>query len=146
MSNVRFTNINGTEYSWANILFTFMGRTPAGIRSITYKEVQNMSLVYGTGQSPVGRAYGNIEPTASISMLFSELQKIKDISPSGKITDLTEFDILITYQPTPTKVVTDVLKDVKFKDNGVTVASGDEEMVVDIELSITDIEFGISPA
>lgn len=146
MSNVRFKNINGVEYSWANIIFTMLGRNPVGVRSISYSKSAPKTAVMGTGQEPVGYGYNNIEYTASISLLQSEVQKLKNIAPNGDITDLTPFDILITYNPEPTKLTTDILQNVQFNNLGVDVSQGDGEVVVELELFLTGIEFGVSPA
>lgn len=146
MSSVRFTNINGHDYDWGSIIFSFMGRTPAGVTSITYDLDAPKVAQYGTGVSNTGHGVGNEVFTGSISLLQSEVQKLKNISPNGRITDLPPFSIKIIYKPEPTKVVTDILKGVMFNKMGVATTQGDTEIVADIELYISDITFGKSPA
>ena len=60
--------INGKSYEWSDITMNVMGVPIVGVTAIKYDETQNMTNIYGAGRRPVSRGYGQIEPTASVTL------------------------------------------------------------------------------
>lgn len=133
--------INGTAYSWSQIVFNILGTPIAGITAIDYKDAEEMEDHYGAGNRPVQRAYGKIECTGSITLHMTEVEALQNIVPSGRLQDIPEFDIVISFLPTGGKIVNHTLKNVKFKENGRDMARDSMEIEVEIPLQISHINW-----
>lgn len=133
--------INGRAYSWAEIDVR-IGRTPVyGIIAITYDEEQEMEDNFGKGNRPVSRGYGNITTTGSITLDMEEIEALQDASITGRLQDLEEFDITVSYQPEGGVIRTHKLKNCRFKTNGRTANQGDMRISQEIQLQIAEIKW-----
>ena len=107
--------INGVEPAWANLTVNIAGVPSVGITAIDYDDKQTIENIYGMGQTPIGRGYGNIEPTASITLLMSEVEAIRAASPTGRLQDIAPFDIVVSYTPVnATKITTHRIRNCQF--------------------------------
>ncbi|MDR0542762.1 MAG: hypothetical protein LBH19_11220, partial [Dysgonamonadaceae bacterium] len=70
--------VNGVQHSWADIVISIAGVPFTGVRAIKYGESRVIDNIYGIGAYPVGRGYGNIEATASITLLMSDVLALSD--------------------------------------------------------------------
>ncbi len=91
--------INGVEYSWADLVVNIAGKPIVGITKIDYDDDQEMENIYGQGQNPIARGYGNIKPTASIGLYMSEVEAIAAVSDTGRLQDIAPFDIIVSFVP-----------------------------------------------
>jgi hypothetical protein len=110
--------INGTEYSWSQIKVNILGQQVVGVTKITYKEDEAMEDNFGAGNRPISRSYGKITSEASIEMFMSEIEAIQNAVPTGRLQDIPEFDIVVSYQPKVGRIVNHTLHNVRFKSNG----------------------------
>jgi hypothetical protein len=135
--------INGTQPSWASIEVLIGGTILTGFSSISYTDKEEIFDVYGVGNNPVARSYGNITREGSITFQKNELSALQIASPTGRIQDIPEFNIVITYLPKGLGVFTyDTLKNCRFKNNGVDASQNDDVLEISVDLAIGDIEFG----
>lgn len=126
--------INGVEPAWANLTVNIAGTPVVGIRSLDYGDEQKMQNLYGAGQQPIGRGYGNITPSASVTLLLSEVEAIRASSVTGRLQDIAPFDIIANFLPVnSTKVITHKIRNCQFTDNKVATKQDD----VDTEVSLT---------
>lgn len=134
--------INGNEPAWANITINIAGVPGVGITAIDYDEKQTVENIYGMGQHPVGRGYGNIEPTASLTALMSEVEAFRAASPSGRLQDIAPFDIVVSYAPVnSTKIITHKIRNCQFTDNPVSHSQGSIKTEVQLTLLPSHIEW-----
>lgn len=133
--------INGTAYSWAQLKINILGANPAGITAISYKDKEEMQNNYGIGNQPVSRSTGKIEPEASISMHMTELEALQEASPSGRIQDIPEFDIVVSYIPKGGRIVTHTLHNCRFMENGRDLKQNDMEIVTDVPMILSHISW-----
>lgn len=138
------TLINGINYSWGTVVIRALGSVFTGVTKISYKDSQEMENTYGAGNFPIGRGLGKISFEGSITLYKEELVALRSIAPFGRIQNISEFDITVTYDVGGAKRVSDVLQGCRFMENGVEVSSGDTKIEVDIPLAIGNINFGNS--
>ena len=126
--------INGKSYEYADITCVILGVPIVGITAIEYAEVANITNVYATGRYPVSRGHGTIEPTAKITMLMEEVNNIVSVAPNGRLYDIPEFDIIVTYTDVNLVPVVHKINNVRFKNNKVGAATGDTSIPVELDL------------
>lgn len=136
------TLINGINYSWGTVVIRALGSVFTGVTKISYKDSQEMENTYGAGNFPIGRGLGKISFEGSITLYKEELVALRSIAPFGRIQNISEFDITVTYDVGGAKRVSDVLQGCRFMENGVEVSAGDNKIEVDIPLAIGNINFG----
>lgn len=133
--------INGTAYSWSQITFSMFNVPVAGVKSISYNDEQEMQDNFGAGNRPVSRGYGRITCTGSIGLFMEEVKALQNASPTGRLQDIPEFDMVVSWLPTGGILMTHTLKNVKFKTTPIEVNEGDMEVVVNVDLQISHIVY-----
>ena len=133
--------INGTLYSWADIVATINGVPLNGITSIEYSDSQEVVNKYGAGLHPVGRSKGRITSTAKITLYQEEVESMQEQAPNGRIQDLPPFDITVTYLPESGTVKADKIRNVQFSGNSRKWKEGDTGQEVELELIPSHIEW-----
>jgi hypothetical protein len=110
------TLINGVEYSWSDVTVNIDGdATIKGITAISYDDTQSIVNIFGIGRLPVGRAYGPITASASITMSLTAVEQLrKKSTATGRLQDLPPFDIVVCFATQDGKIVTHVLKNCQF--------------------------------
>lgn len=133
--------INGVVHSWANLDVRIGGVPVTGITKISYNEEQAIENIYGVGQYPVGRGYGRITPSASITLLREEIEAIRSASPTGRLQDIDPFFIVVSFIPSGgQRIKVDVLHDVQFTDDGLEASEGDTSNSKELTLVLSHIE------
>lgn len=142
MNGLRYVPmINGVVHSWATLAVAITGIPVTGIKKISYKDSQTIENVYGAGQKPIGRGYGRIEYSGSITLERGEIEALRAASTTGRLQDIPPFPITVQFLPVNgQKIVTHILVNVQFKDDGVESSEGDTENYIDLELVMDDIK------
>lgn len=134
--------VNGYLYDWACVTVTIGGVPLTGITGIEYKDEQDVVNKYGAGRHPVGRAYGNITPSAKITLYQEVVEQLSSQSDTGRLQDIEPFDVLVSYIPKDSAIVkTDKIRNCSFKDNGRTWKQGDTAPEIELELLPSHIEW-----
>lgn len=133
--------INGQMYDWGCVIVTIGGVPLTGITAISYKDNQAVENVYGAGRYPIGRAFGKIEPEASITLHQEEVEALQKQSISGRLQDLGLFDVTVQYVKGAI-VHTDKIRNCSFKENPRDWKSGDTQQEVQLPLLPSHIEWG----
>ena len=134
--------INGVAYHWASVEVNIFNQAIAGITAIEYDDDQEMQDNYGSGIYPVSRSYGKVKATAKMTLEMAEVVALQKAVPSGRIQDIPEFDVVVTYANGLT-VVTDVVKNCRFMKNSRASKSGSADgIMVDISLITSHIQWG----
>ncbi len=143
MNGIRFTPlINGVEPSWASLKVGIAGVVVTGVTAIDYEDDQVIENIYGAGQQPVARGYGNITCKGSISLLRSEIESIRTASPTGRLQDIAPFDIVCSYVPvTGGLIITHKLRNCQFKKDSTSLKQGDTKNETMLDLEISHIEW-----
>jgi hypothetical protein len=135
--------INGTEYSWGDIVFSIAGTPVIGITGIEYNDEQEVTDNYGAGRYPVSRSKGRITCNGKISLYVSEVNALVKKTANGRLQDLGAFDIIVSYIPDEGGIVViDKLRNCQFKKNSRSWSEGDTSKTVDLDLNISHIEWG----
>lgn len=66
-----------------------------GVSAIKYSIKQNVKPNYGLGGRIIGRGFGNIECTASITMDYNTQVELRNMC--GSLRNLGEFDLVISF-------------------------------------------------
>ncbi len=135
--------INGTTYSWGDIVFTIAGVLVTGVTGIEYSDEQEVTENYGAGRYPISRSKGRITCTGKITLWSEEVNAIVRRTANGRLQDLAAFDIIVSYIPDGGGlIIHDTLRNCQFKSNSRTWAEGDTGKTVDLELAVSHIEWG----
>ncbi len=134
--------INGATHSWSNLMVNIAGVSVSGITKISYSDEQTIENIYGAGQRPVGRGYGKIESKASFTLLRDEVEAIRAASPTGRLQDISPFDIIVQFIPVNgQRIVTHKIRNAQFKSDSVEVSEGDTSNATDFELIVSQIDW-----
>ncbi len=134
--------INGILCSWADIKVTIAGVLLTGITAIDYEDKQVVENVYGAGRHPVGRGYGRITPSGKLTLLREEVIPLQLKAPKGRLQDLPQFDIIVSYIPMGgSAIITDKIRNCSFQNNPRKFKQGDTSMSVDLDLLPSHIDW-----
>jgi len=133
--------INGKAYEYADITVNILGVPFLEVTAIEYSETANIENIYATGRYPIARGHGTVEPTAKITILMGDVQNLVSVAPNGRLHDIPEFDIIVTYTDVNLIPVTHKIKNVRFKNNVISSATGDTSIPVEIDLVPSHIEW-----
>jgi hypothetical protein len=135
--------INGKSYEWADVVINILGVPFSGVTKISYDDTQEMENIYGAGNRPVSRAYGNFKPTASITILMEEMENIQAAATAlgGVIQRIPEFDVTVTFVDSSLTPRTHTLKNCRFTKNTREIAQGDTSIACECPLILSHVEF-----
>jgi hypothetical protein len=131
--------INGTAYSWSQIDLRLFNTPVAGVTAISYEDTQEIEDNKGAGNRPVSRGYGSIECKGSITLEMAEVEALQAASSSGRLQDIPEFDIPISFLPLGGVIRQHTLHNCRFKANKRDMKQGDMNVLVELELMISHI-------
>jgi hypothetical protein len=135
--------INGKSYEHADITMIVMGVPIVGLTAIEYGEDAEIQNVYGTGRLPVSRTHGVITPNAKVTVLMEDVMNIVAAAPNGRIYDIPEFDVIVSFTDTSLIPVVHKIKNCRFKNNKITSKQGSDAISVDIDLVCSNIDWGV---
>lgn len=134
--------INGVEPSWANLTVNIAGFPENAITSIDYEDDQDVENIYGAGQTPVARGYGQIKPSAKIGLLRSAVESIRGGSSTGRLQDIAAFDIVVQFVPMEGgTIITHKIRNAQFKKDSLSTKKGDMSIETDFDLIVSAIEW-----
>lgn len=134
--------INGKAYEWADITINILGVPATNATGVNYEEIQQMKNEYAAGNKVAGRVYGQFEPTASVSMLMAGIEAYQAIAPGGKIQNIPEFPITVSYLDASLLPVNHILKGCRFMSNSRKTGRTDGQAIeVEVQLIIADIDW-----
>lgn len=133
--------INGQAYAWSQIKMNTRGVVIAGVSNINYSDEQEMEDGYGAGNNPVRRGYGKYKAEATITLHMEELEGLAQSSPTGRIQDLPEDDIVVSFLPVGGVIVNHTIHNARFKNNGREMAEGDMMFETEIEILTSHISW-----
>jgi len=133
--------VNGKQYEYADITMIVLGTPILGVTNIEYGEEDNIENVYATGRYPIGRGYGQITPMAKVTILMNEVMNIVSQSPNGRLQDIPEFDIVVSFTDVNLIPVVHKIKNCKFKTNKISSATGDTSIPMEMDLVPSHIEY-----
>lgn len=132
--------INGRAYDFAQIVVNILGVPVAGVSAISYTEEQEKINNMGMGNRPVSRGHGAINASGNITISMNDVEALRDAAPNGSLLQIPAFDITVTYLNAQ-KVVTHVLKNCEFLNDGVESTQGDTDVKRSFDLVISHIKF-----
>ena len=133
--------INGKAYEYADITCIILGVPFFGITAIEYGEDANIENIYATGRYPINRGYGQVTPKAKMTCLMNEVMNLVSIAPNGRLHDIPEFDVIVSYVDINLIPVVHKIRNVKFKNNNISTKTGDTSIPIEIDLVPSHIEF-----
>lgn len=135
--------INGRTYDWGDIHILIAGVPVMGVTGIEYSDEQEKVDNYGAGRFPVSRSRGKVTTKAKITLDMKEVEALQSRTPTGRLQDIDPFKITVSYIPdSNTGVVTDILNNVEFKNNGRSWKQGETQQLVDLDLICSHITWG----
>lgn len=136
--------VNGFEYSWEDIQVVMLGKELIGITSVEYSSKKEHTNIYGKGAKPIAMGRGKEEHDAKITVLQSEMEALQSsLSKGSKLTDISPFDVTVSYAPEGGKIVTDVIKYCRISEVRKGISQGDGNMTIDLPLVVGDVDYNI---
>jgi hypothetical protein len=133
--------INGRAYDYTQIIFPILGVPVSGVSKISYKEEQEVAGNKGTGEYDVSVGFGGINSSGSVEISMNDIESLRDVAPiRGSLLSLPFFDIPVIFG-TIQGVQTHVLKNCKFKNDGVDTSQGDTDIKFTYDLYISHINY-----
>jgi hypothetical protein len=130
----------GIGASWVSFTHTISGVPTNGVQRVSFKDMQATQNNYGAGRKPYNRTKGKIEYEGTIGLFLDVVWALIKSAPNGRIQDIPEFEI--THRVVfGAQSKTVKLKYCCFTENGLDISEGDMNVVIDLPLSIGDIEF-----
>ncbi len=119
--------MNTREYEWSDVTVMLGGADLTGIRGIKYSSKQEKEAIYGKGNQPVSIQKGNVSYEGEMTLLQSELEALRDASPTGTVLDLC-VDCVVCYgNPSQgTEMQTDTLLGIQFTEEAKEIKQGDK--------------------
>jgi len=133
--------VNGQAYAYADIVVTVLGSPLAGITSIKYSDTQEITENYGQGRFPVSRGLGKIESEATMTIDRAELNALIAASTGNRLQNIGEFDITVSYVPSASAPVTDIIRNCRFKNTPSGGDEGDSSVMAELELAVSHINW-----
>ncbi len=134
--------INGVEPSWANLKVNIAGFPETAIAAVNYEDDQVLENIYGAGQQPVARGYGNITCKASMTLLRSAVEAMRASSDTGRLQDIAPFDIVVCFIPlNGSTIITHKIRNCQFLKDGLSLKQGDTKEEVVLDMLPSHIEF-----
>ena len=134
------TLVNGKSYNFTQIFVKILGAPVASVSAISYVEEQVKENNYGAGDRPVSRGQGVKTTTASITISMNDVEAIRDVAPNGSLLDIEAFDIQVSYLNAQ-KVVTHILKNCEFTDDGVEASKDDQNLTRSFNLVLSHVKW-----
>lgn len=132
--------INGIAHSWGSIKMLIMGVPVVGITKLDYKDSQDIEPNMGAGNKPVSVGYGDVKYEGSLTLYAEEVEKLEELSPTGRLQDIPAFPIIVSYS-TGGRIKTHRLNFCLFKENSRGAGSGDKKIEVQLPLFIGEINW-----
>lgn len=137
-----YPEVNGQEYSYADVRFTIFGVVLMGVTKINYGHKRPVEQHHGTGKKAVSYGYGPETCEGSITVLMSSLQMLRNSIPKGKkLTDAVPSTIVVTYKTDDGKFTVHKLVSVKIAADNSGGSTGDTKMETELPLVIADIDY-----
>ena len=133
--------INGKTYEFADISIIMLGVPIIGATAIEYDEKPNAENIWGTGRHPIARGHGHVVPSAKITLLMAEVLNLMTANGLGRIYEIPEFDIIVTFTDDSLIPVTHKIRNCRFNSQGVTAATGETSIPIELELIISHIDW-----
>lgn len=128
------------QFAWCDITIAFGGRILEGITEVEYSKSKEKDYLYGRGCKPHAIVGGNVSYEGKLKLWQSELEAMTRDAVDNDILKL-RFDIAVTYIPKDGgQMVTDLLKDVEFKEVRKGIAQGDKNMEVELPIMFLDLK------
>ncbi len=134
------TLVNGKSYSYVDIVMVVAGVPIFGVTGINYEETQEKTNNYGASIRPVSRGRGKKETSGDITLDMNEVEALRDAIPSGSLLDIDPFDVQVSYLNAQ-KVVTHILKNCEFTNDGVGASEGDTNISKQFNLVMSHIKY-----
>jgi hypothetical protein len=129
--------INGEVHSAASVEIQCNGVTILNVKEINYDTKQEVTEVYGLQANAVGRSVGKITRTADFTIGIEEKEALTNVAPDRDLVKLNLL-IIVSYTVGTTPILHKLI-DMKPKNNGAAVKSGDNELSYKIELAAGNI-------
>lgn len=132
--------VNGRAYDFTQIVVQILGAPVPSVSAISYTEEQTKENNFGAGNRPVSRGRGAKNASGSVTISMNDIEAIRDVVPGGSLLDVEPFDITVSFLNRQ-KVVTHVLKNCEFINDGVEAAQDDKDLKRSYDLVISHIKY-----
>jgi hypothetical protein len=132
--------VNGRAYDFTQITATILDVPMASATAITYTETQDVQYNKGAGDRPVSVGVGSIEAEASITLSMNDVEALRSVALDGSLLKIPFFDIVVVFgnAQNPQR---HILKNVRFKDDGVEASEGDTDLRRSFSLGLSHVVY-----
>lgn len=135
--------INGRQYSWSDIKVVIGSQVITGINEITYSTTQEKTNVTGAGNKTIGRSYGAITHSASITLSEDTIENFRASAPEHSLLAIGPFMITVSFIAPGNIPMTHRLRFCEFKSDETNYKQGDGAKFAKCDLIVGDIVRGV---
>ena len=134
--------INGTEYTWSQLIITIDSIPYAEIRALNFTVSQEKTNTYGIGANPTGRGRGRKTFEGSISISLGDIESLRQTAPNGDLLDLPPFSITASWIPKTggNLPINKVLQNCEFTEDSLTTEEGSTETTIELPFIFAGIK------
>jgi hypothetical protein len=130
----------GQSYNAGDVQVNIMGDLNLEVTKVVYDVKQSHKANYSVGcQDPTSYSVGKKEYTCTLGLRLASIAQLEKAA-GGSLLDIKPFNIIVTYVNDENEIITDRLL-VKFKEQGRSVSSDDEDGVKEFEMFCLGIDF-----
>lgn len=136
--------VNGRAYDWAQVVIRMSNATMPlfGVTSISYSDSLEIENNYGAGSMPTSRGYGNYTAECTLTVTMEEVEKMQAAVPSGRLQDIAEFDLNISYvHPETARIVNHSVRNCRITNNSRELNQNDKQFSIELTLLPSHIEW-----
>ena len=127
-------------YSAGDVQINIMGDLDLEVTKIVYDVKQSHKANYSVGCfDPTSYSVGKKEYTCTLGLRLTSIAQLEKAA-GGSLLNIKPFTVIVTYVNDENEIITDRLI-LKFKEQGRTVSSDDEDAVKEFEMFCLGIEF-----
>lgn len=132
--------VNGRAYDFTQIIVKILGAPMVSASAINYAEEQSKENNFGAGNRPVSRGHGAINANGSVTLSMNDIEALRDVAPDGSLLKIEPFDIVVSFLNRQ-KVVTHILKNCEFTNDGVEGSQDDKDLKKSFNLVMSHVKY-----
>lgn len=124
--------IDSRLYSWSECEIRLNGLFLTAVTSVRWDDSQEKDYVYGKGTVPLAIKSGNRRVEGSVTLLQSDLERLQDLSPTGKVVDFEGVSLQVAFINVGGQIVRYSIVGVNFTNAPMALNQNDKFMQVEL--------------
>jgi hypothetical protein len=119
-------------YSWSECEIRLNGLFLLAVTAVRWDDAQEKDYVYGKGTTPLAIKSGNRRVEGSVTLLQSDLERLQDLSPTGKAVDFVGISLQVAFINVTGEIVRYSITGLEFTSAPMGINQNDKFMQVEL--------------